>query len=277
MRPSIVYRAFFLFLSLSTVSSGLHAQRRERERDNDRWLDRCRDNGWNDSDERFCEVRDVPLSGTPSRLVVDGGDNGGVTVVGWDQSSVKVTARIQAYARSASSARSIAQEIRILTDGTIRADGPDRVRHSSWSVSYIIYTPRKMDLDLETENGGIGIEDVEGAMRLRARNGGISLDRVAGDVRGETENGGVHVTLDGSRWRGDGLDVSTSNGGVELYVPSGYSARLETGTVNGGFSIDFPISVQGRLTHRLTTTLGNGGPTIRAVTTNGGVAIRRAS
>jgi DUF4097 and DUF4098 domain-containing protein YvlB len=134
-----------------------------------------------------------------------------------------------------------------------------------------------MDVDLETYNGGIGIEDVEGSMRLRATNGGISLDRVAGDVRGETENGGLHVMLDGSKWRGAGLDVRTSNGGVELYVPSGYSAQLETGTVNGGFSIDFPITVQGSLSHRLTTTLGSGGPTVRAVTTNGGVAIRRAN
>ena len=134
-----------------------------------------------------------------------------------------------------------------------------------------------MDLDLETMNGGIGIEDVEGAMRLRATNGGISLDHVGGDVRGKTENGGLQITLDGSRWRGGGLDVQTSNGGVELFVPTGYSAQLETGTVNGGFTVDFPISVQGRLSQRLTTQLGGGGATIRAMTTNGGVAIRRAN
>lgn len=267
--------ASLVLLALTALSSPMSAQRRER--DDSRWLDRCRDDGWGDSGERYCEVRDVPLRSTPSRLVVDGGDNGGVTVIGWDQSTVRVRARIEAHAPSESEARSLAGEIRISTDGTIRAEGPGRVRRSGWSVSYIIYTPRRMDVDLETYNGGIGIEDVEGSMRLRATNGGISLDRVAGDVRGETENGGLHVMLDGSRWRGAGLDVRTSNGGVELYVPSGYSAQLETGTVNGGFSIDFPITVQGSLSHRLTTTLGGGGPTVRAVTTNGGVAIRRAN
>jgi DUF4097 and DUF4098 domain-containing protein YvlB len=274
MRLLSLARASFLIGALVAVTTPAHAQRRER--DNDRWLDRCRNDWGDDSDERYCEVRDVPIRGTPSRLIVDGGDNGGVTVVGWDQNSVKVTARIQGYARSESDAKSIVEEIRILTDGTIRAEGPSRVRRSGWSVSYLIYTPKKMDLDLETLNGGIGIESVEGEMRLRATNGGLSLDAVSGDVRGETENGGIAVTLDGSRWRGTGLDVRTSNGGVELFIPSGYSAELTTGTVNGGFSVDFPIQVQGRLSHRLTTTLGSGGPPIRAVTTNGGVAIRRA-
>ena len=39
--------------------------------------------------------------------------------------------------------------------------------------------------------------------------------------------------------------------------------------------IDFPITVQGRIGRSLSTDLGNGGQTIRATTTNGGVEIRR--
>ncbi|MEP7348214.1 MAG: DUF4097 family beta strand repeat-containing protein, partial [Gemmatimonadaceae bacterium] len=266
MRTASVLTASLLLLSVTAISSPMGAQRRER--DDSRWLDKCSDDGWGDRGERFCEVRDVPLSGTPSRLHVDGGENGGVTVIGWDQSTVRVRARIEAHAPSESEARSLARDVRISTDGTIRAEGPDRGRRSRWSVSYIIYAPRRMDLDLETSNGGIGIEDVEGSMRLRATNGGISLDGTAGDVRAETKNGGIHVNLDGSRWRGTGLDARTSNGGVEVFVPKGYSAQLETGTVNGGFTTDFPITVQGRLTHRLSITLGNGGSPVRAVTTN---------
>jgi hypothetical protein len=62
-----------------------------------------------------------------------------------------------------------------------------------------------------------------------------------------------------------------------MLIPEDYRARLETGTVNGGFRIDFPITIQGRITRRrITTDLNGGGPTIRAVTTNGGVVIRRS-
>jgi hypothetical protein len=45
--------------------------------------------------------------------------------------------------------------------------------------------------------------------------------------------------------------------------------------VNGGLDLGFPITVQGNVGRRLTTQLGAGGATIRAITTNGGVSVRR--
>jgi DUF4097 and DUF4098 domain-containing protein YvlB len=71
------------------------------------------------------------------------------------------------------------------------------------------------------------------------------------------------------------MDVSTTNGGVSLSIPENYSAHLETGTVNGRLNVDFPITVQGELKRELSANLGSGGATIRAMTTNGGVRIRR--
>jgi len=137
--------------------------------------------------------------------------------------------------------------------------------------------PRTSDLSLETVNGGIDILDVSGDISFRAVNGGIGLERVSGDVRGGTTNGGIEVALSGGQWEGRGLDVETTNGGIRMLIPEDYRARLETGTVNGGFRIDFPITIQGRITRRrITTDLNGGGPTIRAVTTNGGVVIRRS-
>ena len=72
-----------------------------------------------------------------------------------------------------------------------------------------------------------------------------------------------------------GLDVETHNGGIRLNLPQRYSAELETATTNGRVSIDFPVTVQGRLERELRTTLGSGGVKIRAVTTNGGVTVRQ--
>ena len=69
--------------------------------------------------------------------------------------------------------------------------------------------------------------------------------------------------------------METRNGGIRLSMPKGYSAELEAGTTHGGFTINFPVSVQGRLDRNLTTTLGSGGAKIRAMTTNGGVTIRQ--
>jgi len=46
--------------------------------------------------------------------------------------------------------------------------------------------------------------------------------------------------------------------------------------VNGGINVDFPVTVQGPINKQLAVNLGSGGATVKAVTTNGGVRIRRA-
>ncbi len=72
------------------------------------------------------------------------------------------------------------------------------------------------------------------------------------------------------------MDVSTTNGGVKLGVPSNYSAHFETGTVNGSVRVDFPTTVQGRVSKDLSFDVGQGGATIKVTTTNGGVKITRS-
>ncbi len=110
-------------------------------------------------------------------------------------------------------------------------------------------------------------------MNFEATNGGIHLSDVGGSVRARTTNGGVVANLSGTSWQGQGLDLQTTNGGATVYVPRGYNAQLETGTTNGGMRVDFPITVRGSLTRRISTQLGSGGPTVRVITTNGGVHI----
>ena len=90
-----------------------------------------------------------------------------------------------------------------------------------------------------------------------------------------TTNGGVNVDVSGDHWDGSGLDVETRNGGIRLNLPRGFSAELEAGTTRGSVSIDFPVNVQGRIGRHLETTIGSGGPKLRAITVNGGVSIRQ--
>jgi len=45
--------------------------------------------------------------------------------------------------------------------------------------------------------------------------------------------------------------------------------------VNGSVNVDFPVTVQGRITRQLSFNLGSGGATVKAMTTNGGVRVQR--
>lgn len=240
----------------------------------DSWDD-C--DGWEEDHDwgskgRFCEIRRLTLPATGA-VAVDAGHNGGIRVQGADQSEVDLEARIQVWHRSEAKAVGIASEIEILTDGNrIKAEGPS---DDGWAVSYRLRVPRQTDLDLEAHNGGISIAEVTGQLRAETHNGGLSLTALAGYVQAETTNGGVHVELAGTSWEGKGLDVETRNGGVKVSIPEGYSAELETGTVNGRVDIDFPVTVQGQIGRNIETTLGSGGAPIRVKTKNGGVTISR--
>ena len=103
------------------------------------------------------------------------------------------------------------------------------------------------------------MSNVSGTLGFDAVNGGVTLSHVSGDVKGKTVNGGVNVELAGERWEGAGLDARTTNGGVSIKVPDGYSCQFAVTTVNGGVHSDFPLTVQGRLDKNIDVTLGKGG------------------
>ena len=251
-------------------TSAAQAQRRAED-----WELSCSQIRGDRRGEHTCEIIERTIA-AGSALTVDSRVNGGINVIGERRRDVLVRARVEAHARTQRRAEELAEGVRVSVEpGRISADGPDTRNNEWWVVSFEVHVPAGSNLDLRAHNGGIGVIGVTGTLRMDTQNGGIHLEAVGGDVVAETMNGGLHIELTGDRWEGKGLDATTLNGGVQMRIPQGYSARLETGTVNGGIDIDFPVMVRGRIGQRITTELGSGGATIRATTTNGGVRIRR--
>ncbi len=247
--------------------------------------DFCTDNNWSNGERvSFKEVREMTLPGSGS-LRVDGGKNGGVSVKGENRSDILVKACVNTWAQTDEAARAIAGRIKIATSPEVRAEADG---DSDYSVSYEIRVPQSTNLKLNAHNGGISINSVDGMLEFETMNGGVNLQDVAGDVIGKTTNGGVNVKLSGSSWKGNGLNVTTSNGGVNLTLPSNYAANIETGTVNGGFKSDIPsLSITTeevkrgewpghKREKRISTSLNGGGAPVKVITTNGGIRINSA-
>jgi len=250
---------FATFAALSLVACGLLAQTPTMT---------CENQG-NRSHPNFCEVRENTI--TASSLSVDGRQNGGVSIKGADRSDILVRALVQAQGESDAEARTTgAQVIVHSAGGAVQADGPTQ---KNWSVSYEIFVPRGTNLVLNTKNGGVSIAGVASSIEFHAINGGISLKDVAGNVHGDTVNGGISVNLTNGTWAGSGLDVTTSNGGVNMKVPEQFSALLDVATVNGGMNVHLPNAQIRRGENHFSMTLGSGGPLIRVRTHNGGVTI----
>lgn len=243
--------------------------------DDEEWLRNCRDD--DNERARHCEVR-VARRAAGGTLRVNAAPNGGIRIQPWDGDGVEVHARIGVRADSDSEARALAERIRVETDGeTIRATGPESNRDGSWYVSYLVLVPARSDLELRSLNGPVSVEGITGRVDAETVNGPLTLRDVGGAVHARTRNGPLNVSLGGDRWQGEGLDAETSNGPIRLNLPEGYSARLVTGTRNGPMTTEVPLTVTmlGRRSSQIETTLGDGGPEIRVVTTNGPVSIRR--
>src|SRR5687768_4056214 len=108
----------------------------------------CRENNWyNDRLVGNCEIREQTLAPSGGTIAIDGRQNGGVAVKGWDQHQVLVRARIQTGAPTSEEAVALARQIRIETGGSkIFATGPETSRNARWDVSYEVFVPRRADL-----------------------------------------------------------------------------------------------------------------------------------
>lgn len=217
----------------------------------------------------FCEIRENTISATS--LTIDGSQNGGISIKGADRSDILVRAMVQAQGESDAEARTTGAQVLVHTSGgAIQADGPPS---GKWSVSYEVFVPRNTNLTLKTHNGGVSLAGVESNVEFHSVNGGVSLKDVAGSIHGDTMNGGISVSFAKAGLTGQGLDVTTNNGGVSIKVPERFSALLDVSTVNGGMNVRLPNAQVRRGERQFSLTLGSGGPLIRVHTNNGGVSI----
>lgn len=223
--------------------------------------------------KQFCETRDLTLSAPSGQpLTVSADPNGGITVHGWDGPNVRIRAKVQTWSNTDAEAAARAKRITIATaNNTLRAADPEKEKN--WSVSYEIFVPRTTALALNTTNGGISLDNLNAAITFETTNGGVNLTNLGGQVKGETTNGGLNITLTGSKWEGKGLDVATTNGGIHWKLPAAYSAQLYTSTSHGGIRTGLPVTKSGMFHKEVTASLGQGGATVKAVTTNGGIDV----
>ncbi len=158
---------------------------------------RCTEHKDNDWLESQCEIKEQTLPSTAETIAVDGLENGGIRIKGWDRNNILVRARVKVGAKSVAEARELINQVKIETSGLkIKAVGPPFILKSAeWNVEYEIFVPRESNLSLQTSNGGISIANTRGQIDFKSSNGGVLLRGLGGNVRGYVANGGLYVSL----------------------------------------------------------------------------------
>jgi DUF4097 and DUF4098 domain-containing protein YvlB len=209
------------------------------------------------------ETRDDSFSVNGTATLVVNSDNGWIKVNTGTEDEVRIQATLRGIDRI---------EYEVSQNGntiTVLAEIDQGWFISNVGVDITITTPVNTDVELETSNGAIELDGIEGTGTLRTSNGKIVLENVKGDFEGRTSNGKIEIdTLEGTAL------LSTSNGGLDL---QGVIGKVDAETSNGRISYSGDMTVGGD--NRLITSNGNvdvellGTPSIEldASTSNGDI------
>lgn len=149
---------------------------------------------------------------------------------------------------------------------TIELRFPEELRNKSLGASFDIHVPQGCPAEIQTSNGRIVANGLKGRVRLESSNGRVNAEQIDGDVQIETSNGGVvarqikgklraqssngRISIDGVT--GD-CTLETSNASLEIANVTG---SIDAETNNGNVRIDSTPPAEGR---------------VRAVSSNGSI------
>lgn len=142
-------------------------------------------------------------------------------------------------------------------------------------TDFEIEVPRRVDLDVTTFSAPVTVTGVHGRHEIGGFSSPIRLTDVAGPVQAKTFSGAVGLSA--REWRdGDGIDVNTFSGDIELRLPDNARGELSFNSFSGDLTSDVPLTLQSRRGRDLRATMNGGGNTrMQLKTFSGDATIRR--
>jgi len=190
--------------------------------------------------------------------------NGGIRVSTWDRSEYRVQLTIKARGLTDVDAQStidgldidlveerVQNSLRLVLDYNIPTE---TWRRLSIEVAADLPAGAKIDLDLQSSNGGIYLANiVSDTVKLQTSNGAFDLDRVyTKSISGTTSNGRIAGEIEA-----ESTSLTSSNGEIELTLPSTISGNYNLDTSNGDIHLTVSSSDQAGYDLDLSTSNGD--------------------
>ena len=162
-------------------------------------------------------------------------------------------------------------------------------------VSIEIHMPHEGKVNLRTGDGRISVSHLKGEMDFYSGDGRLEADDVDGSLRARTGDGSMRMS-----GRFDAVDVSsgdgrvsftarpgshvqqswelrTSDGSVDLEIPSDLAADLDLHTGDGHITLNLPVTVEGKLGHQdIHGKLNGGGNRVVVHTGDGSITVDKS-
>lgn len=181
------------------------------------------------------------------------------------------------------------------------------------SLRVEVYMPKDGDVQVNTGDGSVEAQAVNGNLNIHTGDGSIRVDGAKGDIRLRTGDGSIearnldgkveadsgdgHITLVG---RFDGLDVKTGDGSinaqaqsgsklvsgwnihtgdgsVDVTLPGDLQATIDASTHDGHISLGIPVTVEGTFsTSQIHGKMNGGGQSLTIQTGDGSIRLARS-
>jgi DUF4097 and DUF4098 domain-containing protein YvlB len=132
------------------------------------------------------------------------------------------------------------------SNGAIRLDGMEGTGRLQTSNGLIRVGQHQGALELTTSNGAIDVGRMTGPVTARTSNGRVTVDEMTGALDAATTNGAIRATLvETSADRP--LRFSTTNGSIEVTLEQEPRADLRAQTSNGAVTVRLPAGSNARV------------------------------
>ena len=177
---------------------------------------------------------------------------------------------------------SVPREVNIVArsgDGSIRIErvnGRFELRTGDGSIRA---SDVEGELILDTGDGSVVVEGARGRLQVDTGDGGVSVAGRLTSVKLHTGDGSIVYRAEPGSEMSENWDITTGDGGVTLYLPSGFGAEIDAQTGDGTIRSDLDVAaapeVERHESRRLLRgKLGAGGREIRVRTGDGTIRLK---
>jgi hypothetical protein len=217
-------------------------------------------------------------------VAIVGAPAGSITVEGWKNNQVEITAEIEVQAGSEADLAKIAQVTTFVLQESLGRTGiistgthdkkflksvdkkfPKQLIGLPFRIDYHVKVPHYTDLDIDGGTGDLNISGVEGMMKINYLKTNAKLDLVGGGISATFGTGDIEIVVPNRSWRGRLADVQLASGTMTVHLPPNLNAEIDavilrTGKVENVFTDYKPRDRHEQFTDKsVIAKAGNGG------------------
>ena len=198
--------------------------------------------------------------GPGGTVVVAGSPKGSISVEGWSNREVEITAEITVEGATEADLDRLSKvvgfsldestgRVGIVSVGTndkkylkqVDKNFPKALLNNPYRIDYVIKVPLYTDLEVDGGTGDLTVSGIDGALKINYIETKAKLELIGGGLIAVFGKGDVEISVPTRSWRGRFADVQLASGNMVLNLPTGLNSDfdasiLRTGRIENGFA-----------------------------------------